>query len=451
MEDTGSPAAHATIVPLASYRPLEDDPRPICVVTGGAGFIGRHIVRALANDTTTAWRVVVLDRRPYVDVQNGDVVSLVGDITRLADLVAAFKGADCVVHAAGLGGCWRQATPRIALTRTARDAIRRVNVDGTKNVIEAAKQCRVSGLLHISSASVVSRLGRSDGASMQYSTSSEPWAAEWAVRNAVESASLKTEDDGDWHSQTKAQAERMVAAANRRPSTPAASRRQTSGKDALPLATCNLRPALVFGPGDTTFLPALVHAGRSGQSRFVMGTGCAIWDFVFIDNLVEATKSVLQELRQPSSPVCGESYFITNDEPKRCWDMFSIVQARLGYPAPSIYIPTWVCLIIAFVFDVLLFVVKPVFVPQKPLSLSVQHLRLLSSEHTYSCEKAKRDFAYTPRISMDAGLNKTLKTFQHLAVGDSCFQGAKVVLADLAPSPIAVVEDVDEITPALKR
>lgn len=104
------------------------------VVTGAAGFLGRHVVAGLRSRGA---QVVAFDRRG--SASGVDAVSITADVGDSAALVAAFEGARTVVHLAGL-----IEAPRAADFET-------VNVGGTANVVTAAMRAGVSRLVFMSS------------------------------------------------------------------------------------------------------------------------------------------------------------------------------------------------------------------------------------------------------------------------------------------------------------
>lgn len=341
-----------------------DGSRPVVVVTGGAGFVGQHIVQAFLDDKAVDWQVVVFDLQRFEVEKDGKVSSRIGDLTRLGDVVSAFSEALLVVHAA-------TANP---LDNKNLRLMTRVNIEGTKNVIEACKQCHVRRLIYISSASVVF-----DGKDLLNVTERTPYPVRFI----------------DFYSWTKAEAEKLVLAASK-PS----------------LVTCSLRPSAVIGEGDKTFVPRLIEAGRSGKSKYVIGDGSSLWDFTYVGNVSYACLKLGRALEDPNSTCAGQAYFVTNREPRRFWEVTGILTSRLGYPPPSIHIPTIFCLVIAVILEIVLFLLKPLYVPKKPPTISRQRIALLTCSRVFSCDKAKQDFGYDPPVSMDEAIDRTVSYFE---------------------------------------
>jgi UDP-glucose 4-epimerase len=116
------------------------------VVTGGAGFIGSHLVDALVPEND----VTVLD-----DFSSGRMENLLGpaghrivrgSVTRPAQLRLVFRGADVVFHLA--------ARPSVPASVADPRGSSRANLDGTLNVLEAARQCDVKKVVFSSSCAV---------------------------------------------------------------------------------------------------------------------------------------------------------------------------------------------------------------------------------------------------------------------------------------------------------
>jgi nucleoside-diphosphate-sugar epimerase len=110
------------------------------LVTGGAGFLGVNLVRFLLQ---RGHGVVTLDIAPfdYADVRDR-VTEILGDIRDAATVERAMAGVDVVVHTAA------------ALPLYKKHDIVTTDVDGTRNVLEAAKRRQVGRVVHISSTAV---------------------------------------------------------------------------------------------------------------------------------------------------------------------------------------------------------------------------------------------------------------------------------------------------------
>lgn len=101
------------------------------VVTGGAGFIGKHLVAGLHKE---GFDVVVVD------------IKETGDVRKLDDLKTAFAGAQFVFHLAAL--------PRVQYSIEHPQETHDTNVNGTLNVLLAARDCGVKRVILSSSAAV---------------------------------------------------------------------------------------------------------------------------------------------------------------------------------------------------------------------------------------------------------------------------------------------------------
>lgn len=110
-------------------------------VTGGTGFLGRNLIEALLANG--GWRVIAL-HRPTADISGlaGRVELVPGDITDAASLAAAIPQAcDCVFHCAADTSFWKPHEARQY----------RINVEGTRNIVETCLAKGVKRLVHVSS------------------------------------------------------------------------------------------------------------------------------------------------------------------------------------------------------------------------------------------------------------------------------------------------------------
>ena len=253
-----------------------------CLVTGATGFVGGGILRGLqgAGHDVVAYVRESADSRSLQDVER--IVGDLGDPNRLA---VAAAGCDAVVHAAG-----------IADPAADSDALGWAHIAGTENVINAAKQAGCKRLIHISCADVTLHDGPRSF-----------WGEDQAPPRPVGELA---------HS--KLQAEELV---------------RVSGKRGF--RTTVLRPALVWGPGDTTHLPGWKAEAEDGGIRIV-GGGKKLMATTFIGNLAHAARLALEK-----QLTTGNVYYIVDTELAVSRDFFTDVSSALGWSTPRSAGPYW--------------------------------------------------------------------------------------------------------------
>lgn len=324
------------------------------LVTGGSGFLGRHLVNALRARGDT---VTVLDKG--VSPGRDDVEFVDGDITneRLVEQLVANK--DVVFHSASIVHTkWNQI-----------DLIRRVNIGGTDNVIRAAQKHAVKKLVYVGSASVVY-----EGQDIAGGDEHLPYATKFAAPYA----------------ETKSVAEQAVLKADG-------------------LYACALRPHTIFGPGDTRLVPAILEKARKGSLRFSVGKAGRLTDFTYVSNVVDACIAAADRLG-PRSRVNGQAYFITNGEPTGFWDFVRRIIVPLGYRPPAFNIPYPIAYGAAWVRETLDTLRGGTLNSEE--SLSRFTIDYLCTHHYYSIAKATRDLEYRPSVSIDAGIQRTVEELQ---------------------------------------
>jgi dihydroflavonol-4-reductase len=125
------------------------------LVTGGAGFIGQHLVSALV---ARGRKVRILDRRPPVCAVSG-VEYVSGSVLDSALVTEALRDVDEVYHLAGLPGMW---LPE-------KSAFHAVNFQGTEIVIAAARKRGAARFLHCSTESILFRSASLQDAANEHS------------------------------------------------------------------------------------------------------------------------------------------------------------------------------------------------------------------------------------------------------------------------------------------
>lgn len=334
------------------------------LVTGGCGFLGRAVVDALADRGD---RVTVLDHR--IDPWRSDVQFVRGDICDPRVVEDAVRGHDVVFHSASL----------VHTKHNRLETVRAVNIDGTRNVLRACQVAGVPKLVYVSSASVVY-----DGSDIRNGDESLPYAPRFPAPYA----------------ETKRIAEAEVLAANGR-----------ANAGGSPVWTCAIRPHVVFGPGDTRLVPAILARAREGKLKFSVGLGeKKLSDFTYVTNVVDAMLAAAERLG-PDAAIAGQAYFITNGEPMSFWDFVGKVLPPLGHRPPRFAIPRSIAYAAAAVREAYDTYVRGGTLNAEE-GLSRFAIRYICSHHYFSHAKATRDLGYVPRVRMAEGIERTLAHFR---------------------------------------
>ena len=206
------------------------------LVTGGTGYLGSTIVRALA---ARGHHPVVFSRHASTAGLPG--VPIDGDIRDLTALRGATAGADAIIHSAALVSVWREHAIEF----------REVNVGGLHNVIEAARTLGIPRLVYTSSFLALPPFG-----------ASEPL-------------------DANDYQRTKREARDVALAAAAR---------------GFPIVT--LYPGVVYGPGKRTegnLVGRLLHDHRAGRLPGIIG-GDRQWSFAYVEDVAAAHVTAVESL-----------------------------------------------------------------------------------------------------------------------------------------------------------
>src|SRR2546428_224497 len=249
-------------------------------VTGGAGFIGRHLVRVLLDG---GWRVkafILQSERSHLP-KDANLEPVVGDITKPSTLRGELDDADAVFHLAALVDSW---------VRDPQDYIR-VNVEGTGHVVDESLRAAVPRFLFTSS---MSGIGVTPGIVMR--EDSPPGKSFGPYEGS------------------KADAERLVAKAVRERGLPA----------------ITLIPSIVIGPGDTR------NTGKFLLS-YVNGDFPGTFAESSVLPVVDADDVARAHLAAYHHGQLGERYIISGENVP--WgDLLRMASVASGTPMPSRHI-----------------------------------------------------------------------------------------------------------------
>ena len=267
---------------------------PRILVTGGHGFVGCAIVNTLL-ELHASWTVGVLDIQP--SPINGDfpqrIEFLHADILKPAQLEAAVARfqPDVIIHTAGYVP---ELTERYG--RRLEQKCQQINVEGTRNVLAAARAADCRALVHTSSCTVVV-----DDWENEYPNVNEDWPAS---------------DHSSVYGESKAAAERLVISSNDET-----------------LKTCVLRPSVIFGEGDTQLLPPIHACISKGETPFRVGDGNNLWDVVYVGNVAYAHVLAVENLLGDQT-AAGEVMFVQNNEPITFREFQLAIWRNFGHSPP---------------------------------------------------------------------------------------------------------------------
>lgn len=318
------------------------------LVTGGGGFLGKNLTKALL-DRGDEVRIFARSRYPEVEALGAEAHQ--GDVTDRAALDAAMRDIDVVFHTASRVGYWGPY-----------EEYERTNVGGTKNVVEACRAAGVQRLVYTSTPSVV--IG--DEGAPAGADESLPYPARYLSS----------------YGPTKAEAERFALGAS---------------DDRIRVAA--LRPHFIFGPGDPHIAPRLVENSRKGTIAQV-GDGTNEVDVAYIDNVVAAHVALGDALADPMTPCAGQAYFLGQREPVKLWAF--IADVLRGLDAPPV--KKNVSFRTAWAIGATLETTYRLFGVKKEPPLTRMAAVMLGTSHYFSHEKAARDFGYDPKVTTEEGL-----------------------------------------------
>ena len=310
-----------------------------CLVTGSAGYLAGHLVRALLKQGYEVRGVDLKD----TPIQHAAFEGRRGDLRRRGDVEAACRGIDTVFHTAAVVDFVGVASPARRLRSV------ELNVVATENVIAACRARGATRLVYTSTNNVLL------GVPVQEATSRTPYPARHV----------------DLYSETKTRAERMVL-------------------DARDLLTVALRPGGIYGIGDPFYLPQLLDTMARGLLRADIGTGESMADNTYVGNLVHGELLAARSLR-PGSPSVGRAYYITDGEPTPPMEFFRPIIEGLGYEVPTLRLPYRPMYALGWATEWL----HRLGIPGEP-ALTRLHTMKAALSHSGSLVEARRDLGYEP-------------------------------------------------------
>jgi nucleoside-diphosphate-sugar epimerase len=330
---------------------IEPSRPALCLVTGASGFIGGRLAARLAQDGYTV-RALVRESSDTAHLQELDVQIAVGDLTDAASLVSAVDGCDYVLHCGALVSDWATV-----------QEITQVNVDGTRDLLQASIRAPVKRFIHVSSTDVY---GYPDTTAID-----EQYTAT-RFRN--------------WYAQTKLQAEEEV--------------RQTAHANGL--STVILRPATVYGPGSKEVVGEIARAIQGGH-MLLIDRGRAVAGLCYVENLIDAA---ILALHHDSAP--GNAFNVS-DGIAVTWKQFTTDLAEgLGCGRVRWSMPYWMAASVGFSLEHGYRLLRRATGLSMPALLSRQAVQVLGKNQDFSNRKLRDTLGWEPKVAYASGLELTL-------------------------------------------
>ena len=323
------------------------------LITGATGLLGSHIAEQLVAAGEKV-RVLVRPRSDTSFLDALGVEKALGDVTDAASLAGAMKGVTTVYHAAAQVGDWGKWAWYVDVT-----------INGTRNMLEAAKAADVKRFLHVSS---ISAYGHPDGAGMVID----------------ETAPLGVNlHKWSYYSRAKVEAEKLAWAAH----------------EAGDVPVTVVKPSWLFGERDRASLPRLIRAIRKKKTK-ILGEGTNRLNLTYAGN--EAEGCILAATMDKA---LGESYNLSNDGLITQAEYFNKIAAAVGCPPVTKHVPYKVAYAASFLMEFF----GHLFGRKTPPLVTRYSVWLIGRKCFFSADKARNELNWQPTVGYDEGIERSVK------------------------------------------
>ncbi|WP_277819652.1 NAD-dependent epimerase/dehydratase family protein [Streptomyces silvensis] len=317
------------------------------MVAGAAGFIGGHLTRRLAERGHRV-RALVREGSDRSAFAGADVEVAVGDLGDPDSLRRAATGVRHVYNCTGLSADWGPWAD-----------FRRVNVDGSRNLVEAAAHAGdVERFVHVSTTDVYG----------------------YPVRPCDESTPPR--DIGLPYNRSKLLGERAV--------------REAAARAGLPLTV--VRPVSVYGPRSNDFVVEIATLLLSRQMVYIRG-GDVPAGLLYVADAADAMISACA-----SGSAAGGTYNL-RDADRTTWREYVEALARgLGVKPPFLSLPAPVARGVATLSEGLYGALR---IKARPV-LTRHAVHLFDRDQSYAIDRARDDFGFKSEVGFEEGVRRTL-------------------------------------------
>lgn len=318
------------------------------LVTGGTGFLGKHLVERLTLEGDEVW-VLGRSEQSVAELRGLGARFVGGDMRQWPAMRRAVKGMDVVYHCAGkveASGRWLD--------------FLEVNVLGTERLLQASLEHGVRRFVHVSSIGVY------------------PERPEGTVISESDGTDDNTGRGG--YTRSKIMADQMAFWYARAQSAP----------------VTVIRPATIYGPGGKN---NLVRAGvKLGKFNIVFGDGSNVLPLVYVDNVVDAL--VLAARRDEA---VGRAYNIVDEDRVTQREYIERMGPALGREQTTFYLPLPIVRLLAEAADLAKAALRGgKRSPQGMFSRITRSLQTMN----YDTTRAKSELGWKPRIGFDEAVRR---------------------------------------------
>ncbi|MHB8110673.1 MAG: NAD-dependent epimerase/dehydratase family protein [Syntrophorhabdaceae bacterium] len=315
------------------------------LVTGASGFIGEQLAKTLAVEEGAKVHALVHNPEKLADLQGLPVKITASDIRDIDALRKNCADTDVIFHCAAITaetGNWQ--------------SFYDVNVRGTRNILEIARENRVARFVHLSSVAV-------------YGLNPPE------IVNENTPCSMS----GNPYADSKLLSENEVWNACREG-----------------LQTIVLRPTNVYGPKSHTWTVRPIEALQSGR-MFLVNGGVGLCNHLYIDNLTDAI--ILAAKNERST---GQAYQVNDGHPVKWREFFSYYANMAGVDHIR-SVPLWFANIIGAGSEIF------ARISGGPPGITREAIRFLNRRSRFPIDKARHELGFNPRITLEEGMQRTEK------------------------------------------
>lgn len=317
------------------------------LVTGAPGWLGTRLVEELRKKGNKV-RVLALKGSYIKPIERTGAEIITGNVLDKSSIEKTTKGVKTVVHCAG-----------IIHPKKAADFYR-INVDGTRNVLESSANSGVGKFIFISSNSA-------QGVNKD--------------RNSLFTEKDKPRPYTDY-GKSKYLAENVVKDYQR------------SGK----IKTTILRPCWFYGPRPPLRLIKLIQMIRDGKPM-IFGDGHNLRSMTYVDNLVDAIILVIKNSKSD-----GQTYWITDEKPYETLEIYSTIADYFGVKLRPRYIPG----LVSYMMEKVDIILGKLGIYEINLHVGGEMRRDIAC----NIEKAKKELGFNPKVGLKVGMKNTIEWCQ---------------------------------------